>query len=87
MFTREELPVGSVIELKSGWQYRPEGWKSSGAQTSRPENVTTSKVVITEAWWGDYTHRAFNLSKVGTPSLENAANEIETALTIWIPET
>lgn len=85
-FTRDELPVGSVIELKSGWQYRPEGWKSSGAQTSRPENVTTSKVVITEAWWGDYTHRAFNLSKVGTTSLENAANEIETALIVWIPE-
>ena len=86
MFTKEQLPVGSVIELKNGWQYRPEAWKSSGAQTSRPDNITAAKVVVTEAWWGDYTHRAFNLSKAGLPSLEGAAGEIETAFIIWIPE-
>ena len=86
MFTEAELPVGSVIEVADGWQYRPEAWKSEGAQTSRPNITATSRVTVTESWWGDYTHRAFNLSKIGTPSLENAADEIETALVIWIPK-
>lgn len=86
MFTKAELPVGSVIEVADGWQYRPEAWKSEGAQTSRPNITATSRVTVTESWWGDYTHRAFNLSKIGTPSLENAADEIETALVIWIPK-
>lgn len=86
MFTKEDLPVGSVIELASGWQYRPEAWKSEGAQTSRPDTTSTSRVVVTETWWGSYTHRAFNLSKTGNPTLEDAAGEIDTALVIWIPQ-
>ena len=86
MFTKAELPVGSVIELASGWQYRPEAWKSEGAQTSRPGTTSTSRVVVTETWWGSYTHRAFNLSKTGNPTLEGAAGEIETAFVIWVPK-
>ena len=86
MLTREDLPVGSVIILADGWQYRPEGWKDDGRQTSRPGTTTVTRVEVTDAWWGEYTHRAFNLSKVGTPSLENAANEIAGAITIWIPK-
>ena len=30
MFTKEQLPVGSVIMLADGWQYRPEAWRSTG---------------------------------------------------------
>ena len=59
-FTREELPVGSIIEIAEGWQYRPEGWAFAN---SRPENVTTIRIVIDEEWWGSYTERAFNVSK------------------------
>ena len=61
-FTREQLPVGSIIEIAAGWQYRPEGWKFAN---SRPDNVTTVRVVIDEEWWGSYTERAFNISQVG----------------------
>ena len=86
MFTKEDLPVGSVIEVASGWLYRPEAWKSEGVQTSRPDSTSTNRVVVTESWWGTYTHRAFNLSKTGSPSLEGAADEIETAFVIWIPK-
>lgn len=86
MLTREELPVGSVIEVAAGWQYRPEGWKSEGVQSSRPGTTSVSRVVVTDAWWGEYTHRAFNLSKVGTPSLEGAEGEIAAAFTVWIPK-
>ncbi len=86
-YTPDDIPVGSIIEVANGWQYRPEAWKSEGKQNSRPDNVSVKQIVVTEEWWGDYTHRAFNLSKSGTPSLENAADEIASALTIWIPKT
>lgn len=85
-FTKDELPVGSVIEVAEGWQYRPEGWKSGGVQSGRPGTTSVRRVTVTKAWWGDYTARAFNLSKVGTPSLESAAGEIATAFTVWIPK-
>ena len=85
-FTKDELPVGSVIEVAEGWQYRPEGWKSDGVQSGRPGTTSIERVTVTEEWWGDYTTRAFNLSKTGSPSLENAADEIATAFTVWIPK-
>ena len=31
--------------------------------TARPDNVKTELVEIDQAWWGDYTHRAFNINK------------------------
>ena len=87
MFTKEQIPVGSVIMLAEGWQYRPEAWKSAGVQSSRPGGTSTGKITVTEAWWGDYTHRAFNLSKIGSPALTGIAqSEIDAAFTIWIPK-
>ena len=67
-FTREELPVGSIIEIAEGWQYRPEGWNYTG---SRPNNVTVTRIVIDEDWWGSYTERAFNISQVGHTTNSN----------------
>lgn len=61
-FTREELPVGSIIEIAVGWQYRPEGWKFA---SSRPDNVTTIRIIVDEDWWGSYYERGFNISQVG----------------------
>ena len=86
MFTPEEIPVGSVIEVAAGWQYRPEAWKSAGQQSNRPGTTSVSRITVTASWWGDYTHRAFNLSKAGNPSLVGAESEIEGALVIWIPK-
>ena len=86
MLSKTDLPIGSVIEVASGWQYRPEGWKDSGRQSSRPNFTQASRVAVTQDWWGDYTHRAFNLSKIGSGSLEDAENEIDAAFTVWIPK-
>jgi hypothetical protein len=58
--TREDLPVGSIIEIAQGWQYRPEGWNYSG---KRPDNVKTLRIVIDEDWWGSYSERGFNISQ------------------------
>lgn len=87
MFTRETLPVGSVIVVDEGWQYRPEAWKDEKAQpgSSRPGNTSQSLFVVTEEWWGDYVSRAFNLSRTDGASIKND----ETATThfrVYIPK-
>ncbi|MBO5023391.1 MAG: DUF4886 domain-containing protein [Clostridia bacterium] len=71
IFTKEELPVGAVIVVDEGYQYRPEGWIGLNTKTAnRPGNVSTEIVVIDDAWWGSFTHRAFNLSKVQTATMK-----------------
>ena len=88
-FTKEELPVGSVIKIESGWKYRPEAWITDTRHSSRPDNVTTTYVKVTEEWWGNYTLRAFNVSN-GSALNSNANNpQFETAkskFTIYIPK-
>ncbi len=85
-FTKEDLPLGSVILLKKGWQYRPEAWVDDRRQTSRNGTTTQSYVVITEEWWGSYMKRAFNISKVNAPALSGVdESEINAAFQIYIP--
>ena len=71
-FTKDDIPVGSLIVIADGYQYRPEGWKNlSTANTSatRPGNVTDAVTEVTEEWWGSWTYRAFNIAKAGNPNL------------------
>ncbi len=74
-FTREELPVGSIIEIAVGWQYRPEGWNYIG---SRPDTVSTIRIVIDEGWWGYYTERGFNISQTAHTSSNNVPITLST---------
>ena len=84
LLTKTELPVGSVIIVDSGYQYRPEGWVTETTKnSSRPGNVTTAAVKVTEAWWGNYTIRAFNLSAVTTRAM---ADEDVVHLRIYVPK-
>lgn len=88
-FTREELPVGSIIEIKVGWQYRPEGWNFA---VSRQDNVTTLRIIIDEDWWGSYTERGFNISQIGHSTSSNkvitlSTEEVaQTVFKIFVPE-
>ena len=87
-FTKQELPVGSVIKIESGWQYRPEAWITDAKQSSRPSNVSTTYVDVTEEWWGNYTLRAFNVTN-GTSLASSTNPQFETAktkLTIYVPK-
>ena len=86
-FTKSTLPVGSVIEIAEGYQYRPEGWVDDGQQASREGNVSTFRVVVTEEWWGNYIKRAFNISKLQTPEIdaEAAYNAAVAAFKIYVP--
>lgn len=82
-FTPEELPLGTIIKIASGWQYRPDAWKDDAPQNTRPGNVQSEQVVVTSSWWGDYIYRAFNVSKIGQPPLTGIdTNDI---LQIYIP--
>lgn len=83
IFEKSAIPYGSVIAVSSGYQYRPEAWTNLSSKTSpRPENVTDAIVVVDEDWWGNYTHRAFNLSAVSTKTMTSTDSE---NLRVYVP--
>ena len=85
IFSKSDLPNGTVIVVDSGYQYRPEGWTSLdavNASSVRPANITTSMVVVDDAWWGSFNYRAFNLSKNPNSSMAQADM---VHLTIYVP--
>lgn len=85
-FTKETLPIGSIIEIKSGYQYRPEGWVEDTVQVGRESNVTTQFVEVTESWWGNYSIRGFNISKTNSESLTTNIKEAAEAFSIYLPK-
>lgn len=89
LFTKEQLPVGSVIVVESGWQYRPDGWVDLNTKNNnRPNNVSTYCVVIDEAWWGNYTVRGFNISNRSTSNIvSKTEDEINAIFKIYVPES
>ncbi len=64
LFTKETMPVGSVINIIAGYQYRLEGWQTLGVANSlsRRDN-STSGIIVDEALWSQYNHIGFNISK------------------------
>lgn len=84
-FTKADLPVGSVIYIAKGWQYRPEGWVNGAGVSPRQDNVMTEYVIVTEEWWGSYTERAFNISTTGLASLAGRNDEIPGIFKIYLP--
>ena len=78
IFNKTDIPAGSVIVLKEGFQYRPEGWTSlrtNNSGTDRPGNTTAGIVVVDDSWWGNWNYRAFNLAKAKNPNLSDAEQE------------
>lgn len=89
IFEKSQLPVGTLLVVKEGYQYRPEGWtalNTANASAARPGNVTTPIVVVDDAWWGSFNYRAFNLTFVsgGTPEKQP---DLESCFGIFIPKT
>jgi len=85
-FTKAELPIGTVIVVDEGYQYRPEGWQTADAVNSnkRPDNCSAYFTVVTEAWWDNYNLRAFNVSKITGD--DPATEEISEHFTIFVPK-
>ena len=83
IFTKADIPVGTIIIVDKGYQYRPEGWSDLNAKTSpRPENVSTNVIVVDESWWAKYEYRAFNLSALATKTMTQADSA---HLRIYVP--
>ncbi len=85
LFNKKDIPNGSIISLKSGYHYRPEGFVHLGQQNSgRPDTTTTLVVTVDNAWWGSYNFRGFNLGKVdGTAVVASDTSN----LVIYVPKT
>lgn len=90
IMTKADLPVGSVIILKDGYQYRPEGWTSltsKNAGSARPANVTAERVEVTTSWWGNWNYRGFNLAKAGNPALSaSEMEELPSCIAFFVPK-
>ena len=87
-FDKSTLPVGSIIEIAEGYTYRPDGWINADPTpgTLRPEKCTTYRIIVDDAWWGDFTTRAFNVSKIDNSSLEGVTAQAKAAFKIYIPK-
>ena len=88
-FTKEDIPVGSIIVVKEGYQYRPDGWNSETANTTgvRPAETHENIIHVDEAWWGSYTLRAFNVSRNPKVALSEADfEEFKEAFKIYVPK-
>ena len=64
----EDLPLGTVIILDSGYQYRSDCWGSEGTH-SRPNNVSTSWTTVNSNFWKGLRNRTFNVSKTDNSTL------------------
>jgi len=89
-FTKDEIPVGSLIVIADGYQYRPEGWKdlkTQNSSASRPANVSTAVTEVTADWWGSWNYRAFNIAKKGNPGLSDSEmKQLDSVLFILVPK-
>lgn len=74
IFSKGDIPNGSLIVQRSGQQHRPEGWVSLATKnSSRPDNVTNNITVVNDSWWGSYNYRGFNICY--NPRIDLAASE------------
>ena len=90
IFSKDQLPNGTVIVIGKGYQYRPEGWQNntSANTAARPGNVSGSTsdqaIVVDDAWWGNFNYRAFNIAVDGASSNVSANDYVVFA--IYVPK-
>ena len=85
IFDKADLPNGTVISLKSGYEYRPEGWTDlTVSNETRPDVTSAAIVIVDDAWWGSYNYRAFNIAALGEASMLSYADI--NALRIYVPK-
>ena len=89
IYEKKDIPTGSLIVIRSGHQYRPEGWVALNQYNAsgRPGNVTANVVKVDDTWWGKWNYRAFNLSFNPVQKLtEQTAGELCAAFGVFIPK-
>ena len=87
LISKDEMPIGSVIRIDDGYQFRPERFVGMGiAPEQRADNVF-SGVIVDEAWWGNYQLAGFNVSQKGASADFVASTETGTHFVIYVPKT
>lgn len=85
IFTQEDLPVGSIINILSGYQYRLEGWQSLGKSNSLTRlNTTTESMIVSEELYTQYNYIGFNISRTNGASV--TIPDLN-GLRIYVPKT
>lgn len=88
-FTKEELPVGTVIVIEDGWMYRPEYWINDAkvGANSRASVTSEYRITITEDFWDKECHRAFNICTILKDELleEGDFERVISAFKIYVP--
>lgn len=87
LFTKDNLPNGSVITIKSGYRYRPDGGIDLlTAPSVRPDNISTTSVTVTDSWWDNIPIRGFNISNTSNSSLSGLSeSDLNDIFTITLP--
>ena len=85
IFAQEDLPVGSIINVLSGYQYRLEGWQSLGKSNSLTRlNTTTEGMIVSEELYTQYNYIGFNISRTNGASV--TIPDLN-GLRIYVPKT
>ena len=84
-FTQAELPIGSLIFIDESIGYRPEAWTSNSQQSTRPAEAYANYIEVNSAFWSGYQYRAFNLFKIGKPTLNGQHYQIFDGFHIYVP--
>ena len=89
---KAQLPIGTLIVLKEGYQFRPEGWTALSTVTATRPDVVKDKVTVVTDSWSSFAYRAFNLNKLDGEG-KNATltaeqmSELDSCISIFIPKT
>lgn len=96
IFQKEDIPNGSVILVRPGCQYRPEGWTDLNVQNgtgsgksgyARPGNVSSTSIDVNDGWWASWNYRGFNLSYTdGSVLTDASANALIESFAIFVPK-
>lgn len=83
-FTKETLPVGSVIVVDSGWKARFRYWNTDATHSGAGELIT-GKYVVTSETWDTEIYRAIHLMDTGQTYLSDAPDTHINHIRIYIP--
>ena len=87
MYSINELPVGTIFIVDSGWQYRLEGFVTENAKYtgSRPGMKTENFFVLDEAFLKDYNFIVWNIASNPKSNISKLYAQAACHLRIYVP--
>ncbi len=88
--SRTDIPIGSIIQLENGYQYRIDYFMNLDGDVSknlRSAEITYSEIIVDESMWQSYQYVAFSLSHVGGKTdITDTYLEVASKLKIFVPK-